>query len=258
VTAVSSPAAGGAAAGGAGETLTVDGLVVRYGGVSAVRGVDLNVQPGEMVALLGPNGAGKSSLLRCVSGAVPASGGRVRIGVRDITNRRPDQILRFGLAHVLEGRQIFGAMTVEENLRLGATIRRDPGGVEEDLQQLYERFPALSAKLHQRAMFLSGGQQQMVAIARAVLSRPRILLLDEPSLGLAPVMLEAVTEIISWSHQHFHTGLLIVEQHTALALDIASRCYVMVRGTIVAERPSAELADGSVLHKAYLGAALGG
>lgn len=241
-----------------GGALTVDGLLVRYGATSAVRGVSLNVQSGEMVALLGPNGAGKSSLLRCISGAVSASGGHISIGDREITNKRPDQILRLGLAHVLEGRQVFGPMTVEENLLLGATIRKDPDGVQADLQQMYQRFPVLASKRQQHAMFLSGGQQQMLAIARAMLSRPRILLLDEPSLGLAPVMLEAITDIVSWSHEHFHTSVLIVEQHTALALEIASRCYMMVHGLIVGEWLSSELADGTLLQQAYLGGMLAG
>ena len=235
--------------------LEVNELSVRYGGVSAVNGVSLRISTGEVVALLGPNGAGKSSLLRCISGAEPAHGGRVRIAGRDVTGRRPDQILRSGLAHVLEGRQVFGGMTVEENLRLGATIRRDGRQVEEDLKRLYDRFPALAEKRRQRAMFLSGGQQQTLAIARALLSRPRVLLLDEPSLGLAPMVVEAVATLVTWANEQLGIAVLMVEQHTALALAVAPRCYVMVQGTVILEAPAAALADGSVLQQAYLGSA---
>jgi branched-chain amino acid transport system ATP-binding protein len=234
--------------------LDVQNVEIRYGGVAAVRGVSLRLATGESVALLGPNGAGKTSLLRCVSGAVPLAGGRIRVGGVDVTGKRPDQILRRGLAHVLEGRQLFATMSVEENLRLGATVRRDMQRVAEDLQRLYETFPDLASKRRQLAMFLSGGQQQMVAIGRALMGRPNVLLLDEPSLGLSPVMLEAVADIVSWAHEQLGTTILVVEQHTALGLAMTSRAYVMVRGTIVLEAPSAALLDGTLLREAYLGA----
>jgi branched-chain amino acid transport system ATP-binding protein len=234
--------------------LEVEGVSVQYGGVKAVSDASLRVMKGELVAVLGPNGAGKTSLLRAISGAVPPNRGTIRIGGKEATRRRPDQILRLGCAHVLEGRHIFGPMTVEENLRLGATIRDDPDGVEADLTRLYESFPILNEKRHQHGMFLSGGQQQLLAICRALLSRPRILLLDEPSLGLAPVMLEGVANAIAWAHQELGASVLIVEQHTAMALALTQRCYVMVRGRVVLEAPSEDLVDGRILEQVYLGA----
>lgn len=226
---------------------------VRYGGVVAVRGVTLSIANGEVVTVLGPNGAGKSSLLRCISGAEPAYRGRVRIAGRDITNKRPDQILHSGLAHVLEGRQIFAGMTVEENLRLGGTIRHDKRQLEDDIRRLYDTVPMLRDKRRVRAMFLSGGQQQMLAIGRALLSRPSVLLLDEPSLGIAPVMLEAVANLIAWVNEQLGVSILLVEQHTALALAVATRCYVMVRGRVVREGIAADFVDGSQLQQLYLG-----
>lgn len=234
--------------------LEVENLTVRYGGVNAVTGVSMRVLPGEVVAILGPNGAGKTSLLRAISGAVPAHRGTIRVGGRDATGRRPDQILRLGCAHVLEGRHMFGGMTVEKNLHLGATIRRDRDAVEADIARLYEEFPILHEKRRQHAMFLSGGQQQLLAICRALLSRPRVLLLDEPSLGLAPVMIEGVANAIGWAHEQLGATVLIVEQHTAMALTLSQRCYVMVRGRIVLEAPADELRENDTLEKVYLGA----
>jgi ABC-type branched-subunit amino acid transport system ATPase component len=234
--------------------LQVHELSVRFGGVRAVTEASLKVEAGEVVGVLGPNGAGKSALLKCIVGAVPASGGHVRVAGRDVTGLRPDQILRRGLAHVLEGRHVFGAMTVDENLRLGATICRDAQRVEEDVQRLYDTFPVLAAKRRQRAMFLSGGQQQALVIGRALLSRPKVLLLDEPSLGLAPITLDVVSGIITWAHEQLGIAVVMVEQHTSLALAVAQRCYVMVRGRVVLESPSKDLLDGSVLRSTYLGA----
>jgi branched-chain amino acid transport system ATP-binding protein len=236
------------------RALDVEGLEVRYGGVLAVRGVTVHVDAAECVVLLGPNGAGKTSLMRCVSGAVPPTRGRVQVGGVDITRCRPDQVLSAGLAHVLEGRHLFGTMTVENNLRLGATLRRDRDGIEADLVRLYESFPALGGKRRQLAQQLSGGQQQMVAIGRAMMGRPRVLLLDEPSLGLAPVMLEAVADIVSWANQELGIAVLVVEQHISLGLAITTRAYAMVRGRIALEAPSADLVDGRLLEETYLGA----
>jgi branched-chain amino acid transport system ATP-binding protein len=234
--------------------LAVENLHVRYSGVSAVAGVSLCVNAGEIVALLGPNGAGKTSLLRSISGAVPYQAGRVRLRGQDVTGQRPDQMLRRGLAHILEGRHMFGGMSVDENLRLGGTIRHRGPDLEGDLQQIYASFPVLAEKRHQKAAFLSGGQQQVVAIARALMSRPSVLLLDEPSIGLAPVMLETVASIIQWAHAELHVALLLVDQHTALALALAERCYVMVRGQLVLDTPAAALRDGTLLKETYLGA----
>jgi ABC-type branched-subunit amino acid transport system ATPase component len=237
----------------AGPALEVTDLTVRYGGVRALDRVSLSVLPGETVALLGPNGAGKTTLLRTLSGAAAAEGGSVRTYGTDITGRRPDQVLRSGVAHVLEGRHMFGGLSVQRNLELGATIRRDRPAVRDDMERLVDAFPVLRSKATERAMRLSGGQQQMVAITRALISRPRVLLLDEPSLGLAPVMLDAVAEIIAWAKAEFATSILLVEQHTALALSLARRCYVLVRGHVVAEALADDLRDGALLQQAYLG-----
>jgi branched-chain amino acid transport system ATP-binding protein len=237
--------------------LEVDKLTVRYGGVRALDGVSLHIAPGETVALLGPNGAGKTTTLRALSGATATESGTVWSYGLDITGRRPDEILRSGVAHVLEGRQMFGGLSVLRNLELGATIRRDKAGVREDIERLMTAFPVLRVKSAESAMRLSGGQQQMVAIARAIMSRPKVLLLDEPSLGLAPVMLDAVAEIVAWAKAEFSTSILLVEQHTALALSLAQRCYVLVRGTVVHQAAADDLRDGTAfVQEAYLGAGL--
>jgi branched-chain amino acid transport system ATP-binding protein len=225
------------------RALDVRRLTVRYGGVRALDEVSLHVAPGETVALLGPNGAGKTTILRALSGATATADGTVTSYGRDLTGRRPDQVLRAGVAHVLEGRHMFGGLSVLRNLELGATIRRDRPRVREDIERLMAAFPVLAAKSGESAMRLSGGQQQVVAIARAVMSRPSVLMLDEPSLGLAPVMLDAVAEIVAWA-----------KAHTALALSLAQRCYVLVRGSVVAQAAAEDLRDGTLLQRAYLGA----
>jgi branched-chain amino acid transport system ATP-binding protein len=234
--------------------LDVRRLTVRYGGVRALDEVSLHVAPGETVALLGPNGAGKTTILRALSGATAVADGTVTSYGRDLTGRRPEQVLRAGVAHVLEGRHMFGGLSVLRNLELGATIRRDRPQVREDIERLMAAFPVLAAKSAESAMRLSGGQQQVVAIARAVMSRPQVLMLDEPSLGLAPVMLDAVAEIVAWAKAELSTSILLVEQHTALALSLAQRCYVLVRGSVVAQAAADDLRDGTLLQRAYLGA----
>jgi len=236
------------------HALEVEQLRVHYGGIAAVNGVSLYVELGEMIAILGPNGAGKTTLLRTISGALQPSQGKVRVNGRDATKKRPDQILRMGCAHVLEGRHMFGGLSVEDNLRLGATIRDDRAGVEEDVERLFDHFPILREKREQHAMFLSGGQQQLLAICRALMARPDILMLDEPSLGLAPVMIEHVANAISWAHEELGAAVVIVEQHTAMALALATRAYVIVRGAIVLDAPSEELREGDRLQQIYLGA----
>ena len=233
--------------------LEVRDLRVRYGSVEAVRGVSLDIHPGEVVAVLGTNGAGKTSLLRAITGAVPVAGGTVSIGGKRLNQLRPDQVLKAGIAHVLEGRHVFPDLTIAENLRVGATIRKDDPA--EDLHRLHEAFPDLAARPRLRAGSLSGGQQQMLVTARALLSRPKVLLLDEPSLGLAPLMLEKVADLVAWANTEMGVSVLVVEQHTHLALSMASRVYAMAHGEIVLEATPEELADGQRLKEAYMGMA---
>jgi branched-chain amino acid transport system ATP-binding protein len=237
----------------AGAELTVEDVNVAYGGVNAVAGVSLKVGAGERIAILGPNGAGKSTLLRSISGAEGLQSGRVLIDDQDVTGLPPYEILRFGLAHVLQGSPVFATMTVEENLVLGATIRAANADIKQDLANLYDRLPALARKRNVRAITLSGGQRQMLAIGRALLSKPRILLLDEPSLGLDPLVLEAVADIITSANDQLGMTVVVVEQHVSLALAISERCYVMTRGQIAFEALSAEAANGTRLEEAFLG-----
>ncbi len=233
--------------------LAVDGLEVRYGGVRAVRGVDITVGDGEVVALLGANGAGKSSTLLAIAGAIRPFAGRVRLDGRDVTGTTPERMVRAGVAMVPETRDVFPDLTVEENLRLGAYVRRrDRAGVEADRAAMFALFPRLAERADQTAGTLSGGEQQMLVIARAMMSRPRLLLLDEPSLGLAPTIVEQIFAMIA---ELAATGLsiLLVEQNVSKALAVASRAYVMRLGRIAAAGPARELAAAADLEDHYLG-----
>jgi branched-chain amino acid transport system ATP-binding protein len=232
--------------------LIVDGVTASYGEVIALRSVNIAVPELAARSLLGANGAGKSTLLRCISGQLPPRDGKVYFDGRDITGLRPDEILKLGIAHVLEGRQVFAQMSVRENLELGATARGH-SMYKESMEILYGRFPILKEKAHQAAGTLSGGQQQMLAICRAFMSRPRLLLLDEPSLGLAPVMLPVVAELIKWAQQTLNAAVLIVEQYTTLALSLSSFGYVLKNGRVVASGTSSELESSDVVRSAYLG-----
>lgn len=237
---------------GAVPLLQVDDISVAYGGVPALRSVSIEVALGETVAVMGANGAGKSSLLRAVSGAVKVTKGDIRLDGNPIANRRPDINLRAGISHVLEGRHVFPGMTVEENLRLGMSIRRDDRTAA-DLEAVYAAFPILWEYRRLPAGALSGGQQQMVVTARALLSRPTLVLLDEPSLGLAPVMLEAIVTLVDWAKTEFACTVIVVEQHINLALAMADRCYVMARGQIGLEATAQELRDDpEALRQIYL------
>ena len=232
--------------------LEVDALSVRYGRVHAVRGASLSVAAGEIVAVLGANGAGKSSLLKGILGVVPAAQGQMRIGKRDFTSSPPHERIAAGLSLVPEGRRIVMSLSVEENLLMGAYLRRDAAAVRAEIAALYERFPNLGARRHMPASVLSGGEQQMLAIGRGVLARPRLLLLDEPSLGLSPL---AVQELFRLLRELNHGGLalLLVEQNTRQALRLAARAYVMELGVIVMEERPRELLADQRLVAAYLG-----
>jgi branched-chain amino acid transport system ATP-binding protein len=232
--------------------LEVDGLSVHHGRVHAVRGASLAVGEGEIVAVLGANGAGKSSLLKAIMGLVPADGGRIRLAARDISAAAPHERIAAGLALVPEGRRIVMSLSVEENLLMGAYARRDGAAVRREIDALYQRFPNLGARRHLRASVLSGGEQQMLAIGRGVLARPRLMLLDEPSLGLSPRLVQELFRLLA-SLNGEGLALLLVEQNTRQALRIAARAYVMELGAIVMEERPRELLDDQRLISAYLG-----
>ncbi len=231
--------------------LTVKGLKVAYGGIQAVRGIDLEVAQGELVCLIGTNGAGKSSTLKGLMGLVPHSG-TVHFDGESLTRKPTHEIAARGMALVPEGRGIFGRLTVAENLDMGAYTRRDRAGIRADLAKGYELFPRLAERKGQLAGTLSGGEQQMLAIARALMGRPRLLLLDEPSMGLAPLMVRKIYETVTAIAREGVT-ILLVEQNAHLALQVSQRAYVMESGAITLSGASPDLARDSQVRAAYLG-----
>ena len=231
--------------------LTLEGVTARYGPVVALSGVSLTVGAAEFVCLIGANGAGKTTTLKAISGLVPAAAGRIRFEGHDIHGLRPQDILRRGIAHCPEGRRVFPDMTVDENLAMGAYVRSD-SGIAADLERVFGHFPILAERRRQPAGTLSGGEQQMLAIGRALMARPRLILFDEPSLGLAPTVVETVFGIIV-GIQREGTTVLMVEQNAYMALALASRAYVMETGRIVLEGAANALADNEHVKKAYLG-----
>jgi branched-chain amino acid transport system ATP-binding protein len=232
--------------------LEVQGLRVSYGHVEAVRGVSLSVEEGRIVTLIGPNGAGKTSLLSALAGLVRPAGGTVRLGGKDVTGLAAHRTVAAGISLVPEGRAILGRMTVEENLRLAGELRRGRDEVRAAIEEQYRRFPVLGERRASPAGSLSGGQQQMLAFARALVARPRILLLDEPSMGLSPLLVRQVFEMVQAIHREGAT-ILLVEQNARLALSVADRAYVVERGEVVLEGPSADLARDPRVRAAYLG-----
>jgi branched-chain amino acid transport system ATP-binding protein len=233
--------------------LELDRVSVSYGPVQAVRDVSLHVDRGEMVTLIGANGAGKSTILRAVSGLARIAAGSLRFNDADISKARPDIIVRAGLAHCPEGRQVLAAQTIEDNLLLGAYIRTDKAGIARDLEQAYAMFPRLLERRTQLAGTLSGGEQQMLAIARALISSPRLLLLDEPSLGLAPLVVEEIFAILDRLSAQGMT-ILLVEQNARLALAHSHRGYVLESGQIAASGDAKGLLEDERVLAAYLGA----
>ena len=232
--------------------LEVRHLRVAYGGINAVKGIDLDVNAGEVVALIGANGAGKTTTLKAITGLVHAAGGSVHYDGRSITSRAVHELVRKGIAMVPEGRGIFGRLTVEENLDIGAYCRSDAAAIAADRERVYGLFPRLAERRRQMAGTLSGGEQQMLAIGRALMSRPRLLLLDEPSMGLAPIMVQKIFEVIG-SIARDGVTLVLVEQNARLALQVSDRGYVMESGTIsLADRSDRLLANPQV-QAAYLG-----
>jgi branched-chain amino acid transport system ATP-binding protein len=232
--------------------LEIENLDVHYGGIHALKGVSLKVEKGEVVTLIGANGAGKTTTLRAISGLVKPSAGRVKFNGQDITNAAPHTIVHRGLVHAPEGRGIFSNMTVDENLQIGAFLRTDPAGIKKDREHALSLFPRLKERLWQNAGTLSGGEQQMLAIARALMSRPKLLLLDEPSLGLAPQVVALIFKIVKTIAAD-GTTILLVEQNAHMALGVASRAYVLEVGQIVLEGPAKDLAKDDKIRKAYLG-----
>ena len=235
--------------------LEVSALEVRYGSVAAVRGVSLRVAEGEVVAVIGPNGAGKTSMLRAISGLVSGSGGRVTLDGREISRWKAHRIVTLGLAHAPEGRRLFSQMTVLENLNMGAYRRRSRAEIRRTLEAVERRFPRLAERRAQLAGTLSGGEQQMLAIGRALMAEPRLLLLDEPSFGLAPMVVREIGRIIQSINREQGVSVLLVEQNARMALGIASRAYVMEMGQIALTGASADLAGSPHVKAAYLGGA---
>ena len=232
--------------------LALEGVTARYGRITALSDVSLAVAAAEFVCLIGANGAGKTTTLKTISGLVPATSGRIRFEGQDIHGLPPQEILRRGIAHCPEGRRVFPYMTVDENLAMGAYVRTDVAAVASDLDRVFTHFPILAERRRQAAGTLSGGEQQMLAIGRALMARPRLILFDEPSLGLAPTVVETVFAIIA-GIQREGTTVLMVEQNAYMALALASRAYVMETGRIVLEGPAQALAANEHVKKAYLG-----
>jgi branched-chain amino acid transport system ATP-binding protein len=225
---------------------------VRYGNIRALKGVSLRVGQGELVALIGSNGAGKTTTLRTISGLLRASDGSIAFEGAEISRASTDRIVALGIGHCPEGRRIFGGLSVRENLNLGAVTQRDRAAVDAELDNVFALFPLLKERLGQAGGTLSGGEQQMLAIGRALMSRPRLLLLDEPSLGLAPLMVERIFETIAQLKAQGRT-ILLVEQNVHHAFDVADRAYVMETGRITLDGPAAELRRNPKVEQSYLG-----
>lgn len=232
--------------------LEIEGLVCRYGKVNALRGLSLRVKKGELVSLIGANGAGKTTTLKAISGILKPAGGRIIFDGEEIQNASARSILARGIAHCPEGRRIFPYLTVQENLDMGAYLRSDADGVSEDLLRIFDRFPILQERRWQMAGTLSGGEQQMLAIGRALMSRPRLILFDEPSLGFAPTLVETTFDIIREIRDRGGT-VLLVEQKAYAALEMADRAYLLESGEMVLEGTGQELLRNPHVKKAYLG-----
>jgi branched-chain amino acid transport system ATP-binding protein len=232
--------------------LEIEGIHTYYGAIQALRGISLTVNEGEIVTLLGANGAGKTTTLRSINGLNRPRQGSIRFQGRDITTTPPHDIVKRGIAQSPEGRRLFPRMTVTENLEMGAFQRNDKDGIKEDMDRVFELFPRLHERRGQKAGTMSGGEQQMCAIGRALMARPKLLLLDEPSLGLAPIFVERIFDIIREINQQ-GTSILLVEQNALMALDAADRGYVLETGTIVLADSAASLRTNEQVRKTYLG-----
>ena len=233
--------------------LEVKDLHVSYGAIKAVQGISFKLEEGETVALIGSNGAGKSTTLRTISGLEKAKSGSIIFKGHELTKMKPHQIVELGIAHVPEGRRVFPRMTVDENLRMGANVIKDKSRIKDDLERVYEIFPRLKEREKQQAGTLSGGEQQMLALGRALMTNGSLLMLDEPSMGLAPILVEDIFRIIREINKA-GTSILLIEQNAFLALNTANHAYVLETGKISMEGPSADLLADSRVKAAYLGA----
>jgi branched-chain amino acid transport system ATP-binding protein len=232
--------------------LKVSGLKVAYGGIQAVKGVDFEVRAGELVSLIGANGAGKTTTLKAITGTQPLASGRIELMGRDIAGQGAWDLVRQGLVMVPEGRGTFTRMTIVENLQMGAYIRNDKAEIEADVQRVFELFPRLKERAEQLAGTMSGGEQQMLAMGRALMARPKVLLLDEPSMGLSPIMVDKIFEVVADIHAK-GTTVLLVEQNASRALSLANRGYVMDSGEVTMSGPARELLADPRVRAAYLG-----
>ena len=232
--------------------LEINNLEVHYGVIHALKGISFEVNEGEIIALIGANGAGKTTTLHTISGILQASSGNIIYDGKDITKVQAHKIVNLGISQVPEGRHVFAQLSVLENLKLGAFIRKDKDGIEEDLRNIYERFPRLEERKNQLAGTLSGGEQQMLAMGRALMSRPRIILMDEPSMGLSPIYVSEIFDIIK-SINKDGTTVLLVEQNAKKALSIADRAYVLETGKIALSGDAKNLMNNDTVKKAYLG-----
>lgn len=232
--------------------LQLDNITITYGAIHAVRNASLHINAGELVCLVGANGAGKSTLLKCIAGLLPPREGQIQLDGQDITRTPAAALVTRGLALVPEGRGIFADMSVQENLLMGAYTRRDKPGIRHDMEHAFTLFPRLAERQHQAAGTLSGGEQQMLAMARALLSRPRLLLLDEPSMGLAPILVQKIMDVVRTINQE-GVSVLLVEQNARAALALASRGYVMEHGDITLSGTAADLLHDPAVRAAYLG-----
>lgn len=232
--------------------LEIKDLQVYYGVIQAIKGISFTVNEGEIIALIGANGAGKTTILHTISGLISAKTGSVKFMDKELTKTAPHKIVQMGMAHVPEGRRIFQELSVYENLKLGAFTRKDKTEIEQSIQMVYERFPRLEERKKQIAGTLSGGEQQMLAMGRALMSKPKIILMDEPSMGLSPLLVSEIFDIIK-SINESGTTVLLVEQNAKKALSIANRAYVLETGNIVLEGSAKDLMNDDSIKKAYLG-----
>ncbi|GMO56783.1 MAG: ABC transporter ATP-binding protein [Termitinemataceae bacterium] len=233
--------------------LQVDNLVVHYGTIMALRGISFCVRKGEIITLIGANGAGKTTTLHAISNIIKKTSGRILYCRNDIMNIRPEKIVQSGLIHVPEGRRIFANMSVKENLQMGAFTRNDACGIKSDSEMIFTIFPRLKERLKQSAGTLSGGEQQMLAMGRALMAKPKLLLLDEPSMGLAPIFVDEIFAIIKRIKEENGCTILLVEQNAYKALNIADRAYIMETGSITKEGDAKMLAKDKAVKEAYLG-----
>ena len=235
------------------DILDVNDLNVYYGGIHAIKNISFNIKKGEIVSLIGANGAGKTSTLHAISGLVPIKSGEISLNGENVTNIEAHKLVSLGMAHVPEGRRIFTELTVLENLEMGAYTRNDTEQIKEDINHMFTLFPRLAERKKQLAGTMSGGEQQMLAMARALMSSPSLLLLDEPSMGLAPLLVQEIFNIIERINKEENVTVLLVEQNANMALSIADRGYVLETGKIILEGTGKELLSNSEIKKAYLG-----